>query len=166
MTMRILSGLIVFSLVTLISLWGSQVWGPGSSPDSASYVMAARQFAEGLAPQQVDGSPFASWPPLFPLLMALIHQGSVSLITGGRWINALCLGGVVTGVCALAGRRGASPALVTVGFLMGNTGILRVFSTLWSEPLMILGLLLSLIFVEQPVLAGLFLGLGLSTHLG
>jgi hypothetical protein len=44
--------------------------GSGLTPDSASYIAAARNLARGRGATLYDGRPMTLWPPLFPAVMA------------------------------------------------------------------------------------------------
>jgi hypothetical protein len=76
--------------------------GAGLSPDSVSYVSAARSFASGQGLQVFSGDPLTDWPPLYPLLLsvfgffgidavpasrvvALLTHGALAYL-GGRWL--------------------------------------------------------------------------------
>ena len=44
--------------------------GSGLTPDSASYIAAARNLVRGHGATLYDGRPMTLWPPLFPAVMA------------------------------------------------------------------------------------------------
>ena len=59
-------GLLGFALVTFLTA----KFGPGTTPDSASYLSAALSLAHEGRLLNYDGSVFVHWPPLFPMLLA------------------------------------------------------------------------------------------------
>ena len=74
---------------------GTVRFGPGLSPDSASYLSIARSLATGAGVAMTGGGPVAYWPPLLPLLLSAAYPLGIDPIAWGRVVNALLHGAVV-----------------------------------------------------------------------
>lgn len=67
------------ALMTFHMLWGLVLWfsiskyGLGISTDSTHLLFAGLNLSQGKGLFSFDGSFVASWPPLYPMLLALIH---------------------------------------------------------------------------------------------
>lgn len=74
--------------------------GVGLTPDSASYAGAATELAgRGRLWDPVAGTPFTSWPPLYPVVLAALAEAGPSVPGAARWTNVGCVAATV----ALAG---------------------------------------------------------------
>lgn len=86
---------IAWLLGTGVILLATSSHGPGVSPDSANYLAAARSLLAQGELLEFTGDAFATWPPGFPILLAL-----GSLVTGldalplARVLNALAHGAI------------------------------------------------------------------------
>lgn len=56
--------------------WSIAKYGLGASTDSVVYLFAATNWAQGKGLVSFDGSPYWLWPPLYPLLIALVHRAT------------------------------------------------------------------------------------------
>jgi hypothetical protein len=127
----VLAGVCGFALM----LWMAQR-GPGVSPDSTTYIEAARSLlaGDGLS---VDGKPLTHYPPAYPLLLVgagLIHGGDI--LGGGRVLGAL-LFGVNIALLGLAvyistGRSLSAAGLAILVFLF-SPAVAAVHYMAWSE---------------------------------
>ncbi|TDN37629.1 hypothetical protein A8B98_03660 [Hymenobacter sp. UV11] len=105
--------------------------GLAGTSDSYHYLYAAhtlRQTGHLLMP---DGSPYQAWPPLFPVVLALL--GGAGLV---HWLNGLALLGAVAawsavGYQLLPGRRALALSLLLA---LGSPALV-VSKFIWSEPL-------------------------------
>jgi hypothetical protein len=139
--------------------------GIGLSPDSATYVGAARSLQRGdglLVPFDGDGPrAMTHYPPLYPALLAVAGEP----FHGARWLacallaaNLLVVGLALPRVCP----RG--PWLAVFGALVALLGqpMLAVHGMAWSEPpfllLAVLGIVLTARYVEKPASRTLLLG--------
>lgn len=145
----ILVGLAIFGMVGfLLILLSTARFGVGVSHDSAFYLSGAKSILEGdgystpIVPWDHPEStePIISWPPLFPLIVAVISLTGVEPIIGARFLNALIFGliAMVAGFYLL--RRTGSLLIATVGCVCVLTSFPLVFVSkmAWSEPLFIL----------------------------
>lgn len=151
-------------------------FGARVSPDSVSYLSAARSFASDRTFLRWDGAPFVHWPPLFPALLSLRASSLPDAAETARWLNALCFGATV----ALAGAwlhdvlRRRWLAVVGTALIACALPLLRMAGSVWSEPLFVLLCLLTLRLIDaarQPeagagaaVLAGVCAGLAALTR--
>ncbi len=172
----------VVSLIILMGVFASVLmyWitdqGSGVSPDSITYIEAARSLLEGKG-FFVHGAAMIHYPPVFPLLL-----GVVGLFTHGdillaaRWLAALLFGVnlLLVGLAVQVSTKhslGATGCAILV-FLFSAPAI-SVHSMTWSEPPYITfsmaGLLLAAHHVVRPspsllVLASLMVGLAAATR--
>src|SRR6185295_14770590 len=83
-------------LAAALVWWATATWGAGLSPDAIAYTAIAEQirdhghFGYWLEPRT------SSWPPLFPLVLAVVSTitGS-SVVDAGRLVNAVLAGLIV-----------------------------------------------------------------------
>lgn len=92
-------------------------YGIGLAPDSANYVSAARSLAAGRGLLCFDGTPFTSWPPLYPAVLAVFRLLGVDVVAGARVLGALVFGATVFLSVRLSRTVLASAALVVIGGL-------------------------------------------------
>ena len=107
------------------------------SPDSVSYLSAARHLAAGEGLVRFDGAPFLLWPPLYPWCLALLEGLGVDALANGAWLQWCVLGGTALLAGWWVGERTGSIArtlLVTVAVLVAKP-LWHVSVFLWSEPL-------------------------------
>ena len=127
------------------------------TPDSLRYLAAAKNLAEGHGLRGYDNLPFVTWPPLLPMVLALLQSMGIEMVHGLRWfyalINALVLGFSVCWIsrCGMLSRIGREHPQQQDGprevpswaaFLFAATVVcllpqLRVAATVWSELLFI-----------------------------
>lgn len=131
--------LIPFSL--LLSITTS---GLGISPDSVSYITAARNLAQGSGLFQCDTSPFVLFGPVYPFLLAFLYRlTTIDPYQIARFINAVCYGLIVVLSYVLAKRNVPAMTLPIVITVFLGAPLLSVSLMVWTEPLFIF---LSLIF--------------------
>ncbi len=80
---------------TLLVLAATSRYGIGLAPDSANYLSAARSLAHGAGFLRFDGQQYSAWPPLLPLLLAVLEAAGVGARAGIRMLHALAFGAVV-----------------------------------------------------------------------
>ncbi|MBB5754897.1 hypothetical protein [Prosthecomicrobium pneumaticum] len=139
------------------------------TPDSLSYLYAARGAftPEGmLALYGPPGMRLTLFPPLYPLMIAIVGLVAPSLEAAAALVNLAAFAGCVVLFALAAGRAGLSPratALVTA-LIFVNPFVQMLFTHVWSEGLYLF-LLLSLVYVFfrlpeiGPGLAGVVTGL-------
>ncbi len=112
-------------------------FGLGLSADSAQYIGVARNLTAGVGYLSFDGSVFASWPPLYPALLALVRMTGVEMLSGAGFLHALCLGCVVFLAARWLAETLESRALAVLGsfLLLLSFPLLSVFAMVWTEAL-------------------------------
>lgn len=121
------------------------------SPDSVSYLSAARHLAAGDGLVRFDGAPFLLWPPLYPWCLALLEWLGVDALANGAWLQWFALGGTALLAGAWVGRKTGSPLralFVTTAVLVAKP-LWHVSVFLWSEPLFNLAALATLFFAVR-----------------
>jgi len=82
---------IVLSIgIGLIIIFITSRSGIGVSPDSVSYIVAARDLfkVEFL-------KDYINWPPLFPLILGIINKIGIDPLISSRYLNAICMSGII-----------------------------------------------------------------------
>ncbi len=75
----------------LILLAATLPHGIGVTSDCVDYFSTAKNLTRGQGFLQHDGMPYASWPPLYPMLLALGHRLSAGPETTALILNALSI---------------------------------------------------------------------------
>jgi len=128
-------------------------YGAGLSPDSVAYYDVARSLMSGKGCVFHSGEPLVWWPPLYPMLLAL-----VGLTTGSdpaafaHLVNAFLFSFVIYVSARLfrsAFPRDSVFALLGVGAVLFSVPISLVYTTAWSECLFIPLALLYLVFAQR-----------------
>lgn len=131
--------LVLAVLPVVLALYATRTTGLSISPDSADYLSAARTLALGLGFVGYAGEPITSWPPLFPMILALFQQLGLSPLGTARLFNALLWGAttllVATWVASVT--RSAMLALLAALWVALSPTLLYYASMLWSEPLFV-----------------------------
>jgi hypothetical protein len=145
----VLISLLAFSLV----YFPTQKHGVGISPDAIQYIGTARNLIAGHGLLAYDNSQLLLWPPLYPLLLALL--GIVfkcdPLLTIG-WLNSILFALIVffSGRIAFRLTKGSMLfALLASVFILFSIPLFGVTLMAWSEPLFIFLALLFFIFQER-----------------
>ena len=112
-------------------------FGPGLTPDSATYISAARKLHAGDGSVPLYGG-YAYWPPLFPLLLAIAGIFHDDMIAAAAVVNAVAFGLTVFAAAAWL-RRYVSPLLVAwAGLALALSPAAGVASYVWSESVFVL----------------------------
>lgn len=126
-------------LAFLLVIIATSRYGAGMTPDSASYISAARHYAEHGSLIVYTGYPFTSWPPLFPVLLGLLQRitgiDSLAILPP---VSALLFSCITWSSLGLLQRHfDLSNNAKRLGpFLLVMSPPLVVVSTMaWSEPL-------------------------------
>ena len=167
--------LIVAFAGSVISLYATR-WCIGLSPDSTGYIAAAHNLAAGGCLCEVRSEPAVEYPPLYPVLLAVLERLGLDPVDGARWLNASLLAGNIF-LVGLVIRLNTSnsvfaPILGSV-LMMSSFGILKIHSMAWTEPLFIFFTLLGALalgaFISNPkqpilVFAAILVGLACLTR--
>ena len=141
--------------------------GIGTEVDSATYLMAARNFlaGKGLSLQFAGSAhsvPLTWFPPLLPGVLAMIGYAGIDMSAGARWLNIVLYGADILLIAVFVKRyTGSRTAAVFSALLMTTTAdVLINHCMLVSEPLFLFCILSGLIFIarylETPSLLLLF----------
>lgn len=126
-------------------------YGIGVSPDSVSYISAARNLLVGEGLVRFDGLQFVLWPPLFPALLALIGLPGIDPLLGSRLLNAAAFGLSVPVAALLLRRCLQSRALAAIGTVavLSAPPLLYVATKAWTEPVFVLLALSLALFLSR-----------------
>lgn len=151
----------VLALIGIMMLLFSTRWGIGLSPDSSTYIAAARNLlnGRGLSVLSGDGEPIPMirFPPLFPALLALMGTLGIDPLNGARWLNTFFFAANILLVGLVIYRYTRSSLFTSMlgSFLMlSSTHMLKIHSMAWTEPAFIFfglfGLFLMAAYLERP----------------
>ena len=91
--------LFLFAAIGVVVLLVATRFGIGISPDSVTYIDAARNLShgDGLSALSAAGElkPLSHYPPLYSSLLALIGAGGAELPGAARWLNAILFGAII-----------------------------------------------------------------------
>jgi hypothetical protein len=145
---------------TALALIGTSRYGVGLTPDSASYLSAARSLASGDGYRTFAGGPYLHWPPLFPTILAGFALVGIEPPTAARLLNALAFGLIILSAGHLLRRTVQTRLLVVLGTAsVVSSALLKVSMMAWSEPLFVLFVLLSLVELSSFLETNQFLAL-------
>lgn len=137
----------------IIILLATSRFGAGLSPDSIGYIAAARNLAAGKGYLWYNGEPLASWPPLYPSILAIVdYFFGIDPLSSAHVINASVFGLIVYLTGLLIFRYVVPfPAFLILGttFVLISKPLLSIAVMTWSEPLFILFVLLFLLSVKS-----------------
>lgn len=132
-------------------LWVTGTYGIGLTPDSASYIAAARNIAAGRGAIVFDGSPLTMWPPLYPILLAALEVLlGLDAEFSARLVNAVLFGGIVylSGLLFLRHLKSRWWAFAGTLFVLLSANLFQVGAMAWSEFLFVFLLLVYLVSFE------------------
>lgn len=135
---------IVFVLVL------TKKYGTGFSADSVIYISAADSLLDGKGFIMHNGDVYASWPPLYPALLAMLKSCGLDYIASTRYINAVTFGFVMflSGLWVLKNTSRVFLAILcSLGMLLSKP-LFYVFPYAWSETIFFV--LLMLYFLILP----------------
>ncbi len=162
-------------LAAILIVLSTTRYGVGLSADSAAYISTARNLMNGEGYTNFKGEPLLAFPPLYPTVLAVFDWGWFDLIDVARYVNAAFFGLIVAISTHWLTTHTASRWLSLLGAaaILLSVPLIEVSVFAWSEPLFILGSLLSLLQIEQflrsdryeyLVLAGVFAALAALTR--
>lgn len=143
--------LVLFFIPILVLSFMANPFGIGISPDSVNYLSASKSLITSGDFIGFDGTLITHWPPLFPIILASINLLGINPIDSMPYINGLILG--LSSLLTFYFVRSKTQSLdisILAGFLV-STGLplLFVSGMLWSEPIFILLILLSFVFLTN-----------------
>lgn len=148
--MHIVLGALSLSGTIMLLLLTSR-YGAGMTPDSVSYISAARNFAESNGFLTFDGSYLVVQPPLYSIMLALINK--ITLIDpqiSAGYANALLFGLIVylTGLLLLKHLQSFVLVILGTVSVLFSYAIVQASLMALSEPLFILFVLLFLYYSD------------------
>jgi hypothetical protein len=159
-----LAGLFIVLVMTLPK-------GIGLSPDSVAYISTAENLVGGRGLIDESLRPLISWPPFYPLLIALFHYFGVGVRTAASLVNAIFFGLLIalSAWWLLRRLRSTWLALAGTGAIMLSFATLRVADFAWSETVFTTLLVGCLILLDQFVASprvSTFIGAAVCAALG
>jgi hypothetical protein len=140
------------AILAMVAIAGALIitrQGPALSPDSVTYLSAARNLAAGHGYRDFTGQADTTFPPGLAAMLAAGKEVGLSFSTSARLLNALAFASIVLLTWALLRRTRTSTAVLvgTTVFVALSSAILDDARHLWSEPLfcaLVLGFILAL----------------------
>ena len=131
----------------LVRTW---TYGAGIQYDSVLFLSIAENLAAGEGFKTFWGEEFVIGAPFFPAFLALISLTGIDPEEAGRLVNAVAFGMVILVSGLWLRRTLASPILPVLGALviLVSYPLNDRFSQIMTEPIFILFVVLSLIFIE------------------
>ncbi|HSG82642.1 MAG TPA: glycosyltransferase family 39 protein [Gemmatimonadota bacterium] len=118
--------------------------GIGVSPDSVTYLEAARSLLDGrgLATTSWAGvlEPMTVYPPMYPVSLATLSLLGLDVSVVARWLNALLFAVNLLLIMFLVRKSSGNqifPLLAAI-FFVSSVTMLLVHSMAWSEPLFLM----------------------------
>jgi len=125
------------AILAAVATWIATRHGPGMSPDSVTYLSAARNLASGHGYSDFTGQALTNFPPGYPALVAVMKVLGTSVATGARIVNAVSFGAIVILAGVLVRRHTSSPflGLGTTVLVAVSPALINIASNAWSETL-------------------------------
>ena len=122
-------------------------YGPAVLSDSTTFLSTAMNFLAGEGWRDFADRPMVLWPPLFPLLLAVVGWVGIEPFAAGRWINATAFGLTIlaAGGWLRSNLRSRLLALAATATLVTSLPLSYFASSLMTEALFVLFTLLALI---------------------
>src|SRR4030042_5430305 len=128
-------------------------FGVGIYVDSLYYISSARNLIAGIGMGRVTGlgifKPMTHYPPLYSLVLAFFDLLGIHELTTARWVSLLAFGLTIILVGLIVYQRTNSTffSLFSALLVLLSNPILRSFSWVMTEPLYIVLMLSSLLFL-------------------
>ena len=122
-------------------------YGPAVRVDSTMFLSTALNLLAGEGWRDFTGRLVVGWPPLFPLLLAAGDWVGIEPLAVGRWINATAFGLtiLVAGGWMRSNLQARWLALAVTGAIAASLPLNELASSLMTEPLFVLFVLLALL---------------------
>lgn len=143
--------LVLGLLAMLLILLSTSSHGIGISPDSVTYIAVARNLSAGDGFTSFDDKPVVLWPPLFPIVLALVRLFvGIDPQEGARLLNASLFGlTVLFSSRWLEKNTRLELALLGGAITLIAPPLIHVSTMAWTEPLFILLVILFLIVLQS-----------------
>jgi len=125
-------------------------FGVGISPDSINYIECARSILAGKGLVDIYNKPFVTWPPLFPVILALGVKVGFNILNFARFFNGFIFGLLIYFSGKLFRQYVKSNYLALFGALIVLFSItyLYISEMLWSDSFFVLLGILFLYFLN------------------
>ena len=122
-------------------------YGAAVGMDSTTFLSTALNCLAGEGWRDFAGRSMATWPPLFPLLLAAGGWVGIEPLATGRWVNAIAFGLTIfaAGGWLYSNLRSRWLVLAATGAIAASLPLSHWASHLLTEPLFVLFTLLALI---------------------
>jgi hypothetical protein len=137
-----------------IVLFATSEYGPNITHDSVAYLYAANSLLAGKGLVYFGyGTPIIQWPPLYPVLLSAGGALGVNILDFARYLNAIIFGLIVFFLGLMLLRHVKRPVFAVLGSIavLLSAPLLNVSTSVWSEPLFILFVILFLMQLESCV---------------
>jgi hypothetical protein len=133
----------ICSMIGVAVIWWSTPLGPAVSFDSFAYLHVAQNVlnGHGLSLWTRDGyRAMTHWPPLYPLILALLGRLGLDLLTAARILQAALFAANLGLAAAIVKRANGSTGAALAGCLalLASADMLTIHTAAWSEPLFLL----------------------------
>jgi hypothetical protein len=132
-----------------IVIFGTSKYGIGVQPDSVAYISTARNLVNGKGFILYNGQFYVHWPPLFPIILAIISFFNIDPLNSVRIVNAIVFGLIIffSGYLFLSYFKSKLFAFIGILAILLSPQLLKVSGMALSEPVYILlSILFCLIF--------------------
>ena len=135
----------------LLSAISIAEFGPGASPDSASYIAGARNLALGDGYLGLGGDPIVVFPPGLSFVLSIGVRLGVDAPVVAGWANVLFAAGAsfVAGLVIVRNVKSDRVRWLSLALLVFSVPMLTVSMMVWSETLFIFLTILSLILLAR-----------------
>jgi hypothetical protein len=139
-----------------IVAYATAVWGPGVYEQALHHFTAAEALRHGESMTLSRGQPFSIWPPLLPILLAIVRCLGCDYPTSGLLLNLLAHTTILFVSSMLLLRLFGSTwiAVTNLAVLLVSVDLLRTTTTLQTEPvflaLVITGVYAFVLYLERP----------------
>lgn len=143
--------LLLGSVAVGFCFWATSNYGPGLTPDSASYLSTAESLSQGAGWKVYGGRHYLNWPPLYPFLIMTLSAVGLGLKQAALVLNGLAFGltVVVTGLLLQRFIRSLLLFSLVLLILAFSPILLRIHTIVWSEGVYIFLSILSLYFLMR-----------------
>lgn len=150
-----LAWVVVLAVIAGVATWVATRHGPGLSPDSVTYLSAARNLAAGHGYIDLTGQANTTFAPGYPAVLAAGQVIGLSLTTAARLVNVISFAAIVVLSWMLLRRHVSSPRLVlaATAAVALSPAVLNVAHQAWSESLFCAVLLVFVLVLEDVVAA-------------
>jgi hypothetical protein len=153
--------ILLLSVVGILTLLFATKHGIGLAVDSLHYVGASRSLLSGHGLTRISYTgkliPMVDWPPLFPVVLAVLGALGIDVLEGARWLNAILFGANIVLVGIVIYRQTDNSVWASVFgsiLIFTSVSLLRVHSFALTEPAFIfftlLGLSLLAAYIVKP----------------